>query len=200
MGTANSGRDRRGERRVGLGLPASELPAVAAPMLSAVVVRLLPTADSLQVEALIAGWGDTSVFTREGQNTLLLQGMVDKARRQLGMFRILLTIIAGIIMALIIYTLTLDKLYSIALLKLIGASNLTILGLILQQALLLGCLGYPLAYGLGQRLFPYFPRRVVLANEDLAQLAAVVITISVASSLIGIVKALRVQPNSVLMG
>jgi len=126
--------------------------------------------------------------------------MVDKARRQLGMFRALLTIIAAIIMALIIYTLTLDKIYSIALLKLIGARNHVILGLILQQAMLLGVVGYVLAYTLGVRLFPYFPRRVVLANEDLVQLAVVVLVISILASLLGIVKALRVQPNTVLMG
>ena len=50
----------------------------------------------------------------------------------------LLTIISAIIMALILYTLTLDKLHSIALLKLIGAPNRVILGLILQQAIVLG--------------------------------------------------------------
>lgn len=183
-----------------MGLPASELPAVAAPMLSGVIVRLQSHADVEQVQALIGSWGDTSVFTRDAQKSLLLEGMVDKARRQLGMFRALLTIIAAIIMALIIYTLTLDKIYSIALLKLIGARNHVILGLILQQALLLGVVGYLLAYTLGVRLFPYFPRRVVLANEDLVQLAVVVLVISILASLLGIVKALRVQPNTVLMG
>ena len=49
--------------------------------------------------------------------------MVDKARRQLGLFRVLLIIISTIIMALILYTLTLDKIHDIALLKLIGARN-----------------------------------------------------------------------------
>ena len=67
--------------------------------------------------------------------------MVDKARRQLGLFRVLLIIISTIIMALIIYTLTLDKIHDIALLKLIGARNGVIVGLILQQALLMGALG-----------------------------------------------------------
>ena len=130
----------------------------------------------------------------------MLQGMVDKARRQLGMFRVLLTIIAAIIMALILYTLTLDKLHSIALLKLIGAPNTVILGLILQQAVLLGALGYGVAWLVGQQLFPHFPRRVVLTNEDLIQLAVIVMVISVLSSLLGIWKAIRVEPNSVLMG
>jgi putative ABC transport system permease protein len=183
-----------------MSLPASELPAVTGPALSAVIVRLSPDADSAAVESIIGGWGDVSVFSKQGQTELLLQGMVDKARRQLGMFRILLTLIAAIIMALIIYTLTLDKIYSIALLKLIGAPNRVILGLILQQALLLGGLGYGIAYLIGLRLFPYFPRRVVVANEDLVQLAVVVLIISILSSLLGIVKAMRVQPNTVLMG
>ena len=157
-------------------------------------------ADPAAVAATISTWGDVSVFTRAGQEDLLLQGMVDKARRQLGMFRALLTIIAAIIMALILYTLTLDKLHSIALLKLIGAPNRVILGLILQQAIVLGGVGYGIAYLVGQKLFPHFPRRVVLTNEDLLQLAVIVLGISVLSSLLGIWKAMRVEPNEALMG
>ena len=157
-------------------------------------------ADPAAVAATISTWGDVSVFTRAGQEDLLIQGMVDKARRQLGMFRALLTIIAAIIMALILYTLTLDKLHSIALLKLIGAPNRVILGLILQQAIVLGGVGYGIAYLVGQQLFPHFPRRVVLTNADLLQLAAIVLGISVLASLLGIWKALRVEPNEALMG
>ena len=183
-----------------LSRPTAELPAVASPELSAVVVRVAPGADPDAVAATISTWGDVSVFTKAGQEELLLKGMVDKSRRQLGMFRTLLTIIAAIIMALILYTLTLDKLHSIALLKLIGAPNRTILGLILQQAIVLGGVGYGIAYLVGQKLFPYFPRRVVLTNEDLLQLAAIVLGISVLSSFLGIWKAMRVEPNEALMG
>ena len=183
-----------------LSRPAAELPAVASPKLSAVVVRVAPGADPAAVEATISTWADVSVFTRAGEEDLLVQGMVDKARRQLGMFRTLLTIIAAIIMALILYTLTLDKLHSIALLKLIGAPNRVILGLILQQAIVLGGAGFGIAYLVGQKLFPYFPRRVVVTSEDLLQLAAIVLGISVLSSLLGIWKAMRVEPNEALMG
>jgi putative ABC transport system permease protein len=183
-----------------LARPAGELPAVAAPDLSAVVVRIAAGADLAYVANIISSWGDVTVFTKAGQEQLLVQGMVDKARRQLGMFRALLTIIAAIIMALILYTLTLDKLHSIALLKLIGAPNRVILGLILQQAIALGGLGYGIAYLVGQRLFPYFPRRVVLTEQDLLQLAAIVLGISVLSSFLGIWKAMRVEPNEALMG
>ena len=183
-----------------LARPATELPAVASPSLSAVIVRVAPGANPEAAAATIASWGDVSVFTKDGQRELLLKGMVDKSRRQLGMFRTLLTIIAAVIMALILYTLTLDKLHSIALLKLIGAPDRTILGLILQQAIVLGGVGYLIAYLVGQKLFPYFPRRVVLTNGDLLQLAAIVLGISVLSSFLGIWKAMRVEPNESLMG
>jgi putative ABC transport system permease protein len=181
-----------------LSRPAGELPAVAAPDLTAIVVRIAPGADLAHVSNILSSWGDVTVFTKAGQEDLLIQGMVDKARRQLGMFRALLTIIAAIIMALILYTLTLDKLHSIALLKLIGAPDRVILSLILQQAIMLGGVGYGIAYLVGQKLFPYFPRRVVLTDQDLLQLAAIVLGISVLSSFLGIWKAMRVEPNTVL--
>ena len=182
-----------------LALPASQLPAIATPSLSAVLVTAKPGADLNRIQSIVESWQDVSVYTTAGQEELLVQGIVDKARKQLLMFRVLLTVIAAIIMALIIYTLTLDKLYAIALLKLIGAPNHVILGMILQQALLLGGLGYLVAYTAGMQLFPKFPRRVVLTNDDLIQLAIVVLIISVLSSLLGIWKALKVEPNDVLM-
>lgn len=183
-----------------LSKPASELPAVSSPQISAVIARVAPGANMDQVQNLIASWGDVSVFTQAGQEELLLQGMIDKARRQLGMFRMLLTIIAAVIMALILYTLTLDKLHSIALLKLLGAPDRKILGMLLQQALALGIMGYGIALLMGQQLFPYFPRRVVITNDDLFQLFLIVLAISILSSLLGIWRAMRVQPTEALMG
>ncbi len=179
-------------------LPASELPPLGPPQISAVIVKVSPGADVNLVAETIAGWGDVSVFTQQGQRDLVLRGPVEKARKQIGLFRVLLTAIAAIIMALILYTLTLDKIQSIALLKLIGAPNRVILGMILQQALLLGLFGYGIAYLLGQRLFPMFPRRVIITNEDLIQLAISVAAISVVSSLLGIWKAMQVSPNEAL--
>jgi putative ABC transport system permease protein len=99
---------------------------------------------------------------------------------------------------LILYTLTLDKLHDIAMLKLIGARNSVILGLIMQQALLLGSIGFCIAYFLGQWIFPFFPRRVVLINDDLYMLAMIVLIISILASLLGIYRAMRADPGEVL--
>ena len=178
--------------------PSGEIAAIARPQISAVVVRLAPGTRLEDVASTLAGWSDVTAYSQDGQREFLLKGSVEKVRRQIGLFRVLLTIIATIIMALIIYTLTLDKLHSIALLKLIGAPNTVILGLILQQAITLGVLGYGIAYLFGTRIFPKFPRRVILTNEDLLQLALIVLAISVVSSLLGIWRALRVSPNEAL--
>jgi putative ABC transport system permease protein len=114
------------------------------------------------------------------------------------LFRALLIAISAIIMALVIYTMTLDKVHDIALLKLMGARNRVIVGLILQQALLLGTLGYAIAWLLGQRIFPLFPRRVLITGPDLLMLAGIVVGISVLASGLGIWKAMRVRAGEVL--
>ncbi|NOX58169.1 MAG: ABC transporter permease [Planctomycetes bacterium] len=180
--------------------PPSEIPALGPRQIAAVMVNIQPGTSQRSVAAIIDGWSDVSVYTAQEQRDLLLKGPVEKVRRQIGLFRVLLTIIAAIIMALILYTLTLDKLHDIALLKLIGAPNSKILGLILQEALLLGVVGFGIAYVVGMKIFPYFPRRVILTDGDIAQLGVAVVIISVLSSVLGIWKAMRVEPNEALSG
>jgi putative ABC transport system permease protein len=176
------------------------MPDGSFPQISAVIVAVAPGADAAAVAAAMSRWPDVAVYTKADQQRFLLEGAVDKARQQIGLFRLLLTIIAAIIMALILYTLTLEKLRSIAVLKLIGASSGVVLAMILQQSLLLGTAGYAMAYGLGLKVFPQFPRRVILVREDLVELALMVLAISVASSLLGIARALHVQPHEALAG
>ncbi len=172
--------------------------ALPGPAVSAVIARLLPGADVAAVSSAFAGWSDVTVYTAAEQEDLLLKGSVDRARRQILLFRVLLTVISAVIMALILYTLTLDKLHPIALLKLIGAPNRVIVGLILQQALIMGALAYGVGYLIGQRLFPLFPRRVLMTGDDLLRLGGIVLVISVLASLLGIWKAMRVAPNEAI--
>jgi putative ABC transport system permease protein len=80
----------------------------------------------------------------------------------------------------------------------IGARNRVIGGLILQQALLMGAFGFGLAWWIGKYAFPQFPRLVLIESSDLVSLAFIVIIISTLASLLGIWKAMRVEPNTVL--
>jgi putative ABC transport system permease protein len=178
--------------------PSADVPVLGPPAVSAVLVNVRSPLDIQHVASTLARWPDITVYTHAQQRDLLLAGMVDKARRQLGLFRILLILISTIILALILYTLTLDKIHDIAMLKLMGARNGMIVGLILQQALLIGTLGYGLAYWLGLAAFPRFPRLVVIEVPDLIQLALIVVGICVLASLVGIAKAMRVEANKVL--
>ncbi len=180
------------------GGPSSALPALATPLVSAILVKVAPGADAALVASTVSAWPDVTVHMHEGQRQLLLRGNVDRARRQLGLFRVILVIVSTIIMALIIYTLTLDKTHDIAMLKLMGARNRVIVGLIMQQALLLGALGYGIACYIGQWLFPLFPRRVMITTDDLWILAGIVLAISVLGSLLGVWKAMSVEPNKVV--
>ncbi len=178
--------------------PSGAVAALPGPAVSAVIARVLPGAEAGAAQRVMSGWGDVTAYTGAEQEELLLKGSVDRARRQILLFRVLLTIISAVIMALIIYTLTLDKLHPIALLKLIGAPNRTIVSLILQQSLIMGAIAYGVGFALGTRLFPLFPRRVLVTNDDLLRLAGIVLLISVVASLIGIWKAMRVAPNEAI--
>jgi len=167
---------------------------------NAVLVRLDPSADPREVVAAIERWGHFTVFSAEEQSQLVLQGNVDKARRQLGLFRALLVVIATVIIAQIIYTMTLDKLKPIALLKLIGAPNRTVVGLILQQSLSLGLIAFGIAVVLGNLTFDKWPRLVVVETSDQFMLLGVVVAICVIASAMGIRKALRVEAGAALTG
>ncbi|MCA9195401.1 MAG: hypothetical protein KDB03_26705, partial [Planctomycetales bacterium] len=64
--------------------------------------------------------------------------------------------------------------------------------------LILGASGFGIAYIVGQQIFPKFPRRVIITSEDLIQLAIIVFVISIASSALGVWKAMVVSPNEAL--
>ncbi len=180
--------------------PAALIPSLGPVPISAVMVNLLPGVDAQSVRERFKAWRDVSVYTVAEQHQLILGGMVEKTRRQIGLFRAILVIISTIVMGLIIYTMTVDKMHSIALLKLLGARTSVILGMILQESLLLGGSAYVIAIVLGDSLFEMFPRRVVIENEHRISLLILVVLISVVSSVFGIRKALAADPNEVLSG
>lgn len=174
------------------------IPALAPPQVAAVILTLLPGTDVEQVRRHLEGWQDITTYTQAEQRAMILGGLVERTRKQIGLFRGLLVIISTILMGLIIYTMTVDKLHSIALLKLLGARKSVILGMIMQESMILGGLAYGLAIVIGKYTFHKFPRRVLIDDSDRLGLLVVVILVSILASLTGMKRALAADPNEVL--
>ncbi|WP_193370314.1 ABC transporter permease [Pelagibius marinus] len=168
--------------------------------INAVVAHVSPNvpADSVVISA--RRWKHLAATTQAGQEHILTSSVVERARKQIGLFTAILLMVSAVIIALILYTMTMDKLREIATLKLIGASDRTIIGLILQQALAMGIFGFALGALLITTIKDFFPRRVVLQPEDGLALAAVVILVCVVSSGLGVRLALKVDPATALGG
>ncbi|MDA8428625.1 MAG: ABC transporter permease, partial [Geobacteraceae bacterium] len=165
-----------------------------------IVARLAPGANLQEVQARISRWNHFKPISDAEQSAILAKGMIEKARMQLGLFRVILLVISAVIISLIIYTSTLDKIRVIATLKLIGAQNRVIVGMILQQSLLMGVIAYAIGYGLIVLTYDKFPRRIVLEAGDLQMLFVIVMAICMISSFVGIRKALKVEPAEALGG
>jgi putative ABC transport system permease protein len=165
-----------------------------------VVARLAPGANLYEVQERIRRWNHLKPLSVAEQTTILTKGMIEKARMQLGLFRAILLVISAVIISLIIYTSTLDKIKVIATLKLIGSQNRVIVGMILQQSLLMGIIAYGIGYLLILLTYEKFPRRIVLEPFDLRMLFVIVVAICVIASMVGIRKALKVEPAEALGG
>lgn len=165
-----------------------------------VVARLAPGANLQEVQERISRWNHFKPISDSEQTAILAKGMIEKARMQLGLFRVILLVISAVIISLIIYTSTLDKIKVIATLKLIGSPNRVIIGMILQQSLLMGFIAYFIGYGLILLTYEKFPRRIVLETFDMQMLFVIVMAICIISSFVGIRKALKVEPGEALGG
>lgn len=174
-------------------------PALASPPVAAVLVEADPHRIG-EVRETVRSWGDVSVYTQDEEETLLLSGVVQRARMQIGLFTVILTLTAAVIVMMVMYNLTLEKTHDLAVLKLMGAPRSRLLGLVLQQAWLLGAVGYAVAFAIGEFVFPLFPRRVLItpAISILAPLATFAI-VSFASML-GLSHVMRIDPARALEG
>jgi putative ABC transport system permease protein len=167
---------------------------------NAVIARLSPYADPAAVTAEIRRWKHFAALTAAEQEQVLTRSVVDRARKQLGLFTTVLLLVSAVIVALIIYTLTMDKMREIATLKLIGAPDSTIVALVMQQAMLLGAVSFAGGAALLLAVKDNFPRRVVLGPEEVAGFGLLVFVICLVASLLGVRYALRVEPAQALGG
>ncbi|CAA7626112.1 ABC transporter permease [Magnetospirillum sp. SS-4] len=175
-------------------------PPPATDTVNTVVARLEPDTAPEEIARQIGRWKHLGAITQLRQETILVQSVVEKARRQLGLFTAILMVVSAVVISLIIYTMTMDKTREIATLKLIGAPDRTIVGLILQQALAMGMIGFVMGWGLISLVADTFPRRVLLMTEDAALLGVVVALVCIVASGLGVRLALRIDPATALGG
>ena len=185
----------------------SEQAAKLLPLLSgssdtvnAVLVKLAAGADAELVRARIRDWLYFNVYTAAEERELMLEGRLRRMSAVLGLFRSLLVIVSIVIIALIVYVLTIEKIRSIATLKLIGAPNRVIVRLIMEQSLALTLASFAVAYFFRGVIEPRFPRTLTFLPEETAATFLVMLAGGVLASLMAIWHALRTPPQLALGG
>ena len=167
---------------------------------NAVLVTVTPGTDAESVASAIRRWQRVTVYTRAQMEEILIDKMIANSARQIGMFLVILAIVSAAIVAFIIYTMTIGKIREIAVLKLIGTRNRTIAGMILQQALGLGLIGFAVGKIAATFWAPFFPKYVLLLPADSVRGFFAVMAICALASLLAIHAALKVDPAEAIGG
>jgi putative ABC transport system permease protein len=170
------------------------------PYVNAVLVQVAPGRNPAEVAESIRRWKRYEVYTRAQMEGILVGKLIATSARQIGMFLVILAVVSAAIVAFIIYTLTMDKIREIAVLKLIGTRNRTIAAMILQQAVALGLIGFVVGKIAATWSAPFFPKYVLLVPADTVAGFAAVMAICVLASLVSIRLALRVDPAEAIGG
>ncbi len=159
-----------------------------------VLVRVKPGESPKLVAEHIRRWLRMTVYDAAEMEEILTGTLIAASARQIGMFLVILALVSAAIVAFIIYTLTMEKLREIAVLKLIGARNRVIVWMILQQALILGGIGFVVGKISATFSAPIFPKFVLLMPGDTIRAFFLLMVICVLASLMAIRLALKVDP------
>lgn len=167
---------------------------------NAVLVTLKPGHAPDEVAESIRRWKRLTVYTRAQMEEILVGKLIATSAKQIGMFLAILAMVSAAIVAFIIYSLTMDKIREIAVLKLIGTRNRTIAAMIVQQALALGVIGFVAGKITATFAAPLFPKYVLLVPQDTIFGFLAVLAICVLASVVAIRMALRVDPAEAIGG
>ena len=165
-----------------------------------VLVQVLPGVSAEAVAEPIRRWKHLQAFTRAQMEEILVAKLIATSAKQIGMFLVILAIVSAAIVAFIIYTMTLGKIREIAVLKLIGTRNRTIAGMILQQALGLGLIGFIVGKVSATFWASIFPKYVLLEPGDAVRGLVAVMLICALASTLAIRAALKVDPAAAIGG
>ena len=167
---------------------------------NAVLVQVRPGASAEGVAEPIRRWKHLEAFTRAQMEEILVAKLIATSAKQIAMFLAILAVVSAAIVAFIIYTMTLGKIREIAVLKLIGTRNRTIAGMILQQALGLGLIGFIVGKVAATVWAPVFPKSVLLEPADAVRGLVAVMLICALASTLAIRAALKVDPAEAIGG
>ena len=159
-----------------------------------VLVTIKPGHAADDVAESIRRWRRLTVYTRAQMEEILVGKLIATSAKQISMFLVILAIVSAAIVAFIIYSLTMDKIREIAVLKLIGTRKRTIAGMIMQQALALGVIGFVVGKITATFSAPIFPKYVLLTPMDSIVGFFAVLVICILASLVAIRMALKVDP------
>ncbi|TAM49997.1 MAG: ABC transporter permease [Paraburkholderia sp.] len=165
-----------------------------------ILVRLKPGYSPDEVAQSIRRWKRLTAYARTQMEDILIGKLIATSAEQIGMFLVILAVVCAAIVAFIIYTLTMDKIREIAVLKLIGTRNRTIAAMIMQQALALGVIGFVVGKITATFSAPLFPKYVLLVPFDSAAGFLAVLMLCVLASLVAIRTALKVDPAEAIGG
>jgi len=169
-------------------------------LVNAIVATLKSGYNVDEVAQTIRKWYHKSVYTKTEQNRVLTKYVVEKASKQIGLFTVILISVATIIISLIIYTMTLEKMKEISIMKLIGLPNSLIVKMIVEETLILGILAFIFGNIFAHLIYTKFPKNVVLEVNDAWLLFGIVVIASILASFIGVKKVINADPTSAIGG
>ncbi len=169
-------------------------------MVNAILVRIAPNADAQQVAEEIRRWRHLQAYTQVQMDEILVAKLIATSSKQIFMFLVILAVVSAAIVAFIIFTMTMNKIREIAVLKLIGATDRTISAMILQQALGLGLIGFIVGKLSATLWAPLFPKYVLLIPNDALLGFVLVMLMCAIASIFAIRAALRIDPATAIGG
>ncbi|HUH43388.1 MAG TPA: FtsX-like permease family protein [Sulfurimonas sp.] len=169
-------------------------------MVNTIVARVKNGFSIDKVAEDIRKWQHKSVYTAKEQEDILTKNLIEKSAKQIGLFTIILVIVSTIIIALIIYTMTLEKMKEIAIMKLMGLPNSLIIAMIVKETLLLGIFAFIFGNIFSHLIYDKFPKLVVLQIPDAWALFGIILIASILASLVGVKKVISADPAAAIGG
>jgi len=166
--------------------------------LSAVTATIGTGRSVAEVAAHLRRWPDVAVLTRTDQLDLVVNGRLERLRKQILLFTGLLSVITAAVVTVTLYALTVEKRHVIALLKLMGAREPVVLRLILDQAAILAATGIGLGFAIARLIGPFFPRRIVVDDAAALHVSTIVVVTCLIGSIAGIHRASRIEAREAL--